>query len=500
MGFLMRTSICLFTFVLTACGGGGASTSTATAISTSVTSTFSSQYIDLPITDNLVKNVCTTESPTGGLSMKVAVADLNSDGINDLVSVYWCSYSKPGQAYDGPTPSTLITYLSQPNGQFILGNKQLFGTDLVNIGGQSNGFTIGDFNKDGKPDIGIGVSKEDGRANLSTWTAPQVVLLSRNDGTYSVERFAIQASSGTVQAVDNEVGGIDFVYTTFAQAVATAYRYINGAWQQIAGYPQVNVGLKFFNRIINSQGSTKVVTLSTDPNDGPSSLQIQEKVNGQWNITSKYVYPNTLVNVINWNGESVQTNMATINNTSLLYTTFEDNCIFKSSKTSEMIILARVGGFVVDPNSKTILDERYLPSIAMLVPFNITGGLTPITDLFDTTVIDKTFTNYKCIDINNDGYMDVVINVQGTNISKTIGEPIFFINNKSGKLIKTSVQDLPKSPQGANGWADSSSLFEDMNGDGIPDLVYFNTLGPVPFTSGSRSSFRIYLANKFIGT
>ena len=494
MGFFMRTLICLLAVVLSACGGGGGGGSGPLP---AVNKTFSEQYIDLPNAEDVVKNVCTTASPNGGFSEKIAVADLNRDGINDLVTVYWCAYSQPGQQYNGPTPSTLVVYLSQSNGTFTIGNRQLFGTDVVDIGGQSNGFTVGDFNSDGKADIGIGVSREDGRGNNSTfdaYNAPQVVLLSHSNGTYSVERFAVQAASGKVQAVDNEVGGVDFVYPAVAQEAATAYRWVNDAWQQVTGYAKSNVGMNFFPRS-STQGSTKVLSLSTDANDGPASLQIQEKVNGQWSVTSKYVYLSSFVNVISWNSQLTQTTLANVNGTNMLYSTFEDSCVFKSSTNSESIVLARVGGFPVSSawNGQTTLDERYMSGTSMLIPFNISNGIVTYNDLFDSPVADN-FTNYKCSDVNNDGYMDVVTFGQGSTLNNTSGAPTFYINNKAGKLVKTAV-DLPRIPQGANEWSNSNSLYEDMNGDGIPDLIYF-TMETVP--TKTRSSFRIYFSNKTI--
>lgn len=486
MGFFMRTLICLIAVVLTACGGGGGGSGGPIP---AINATFSERYIDLPSAEDVVKNVCTAQSPNGGFSEKVAVADLNRDGINDLVTVYWCAYSQPGQQYTGPTPSTLVVYLSQPNGTFTIGNRQLFGTDVVDIGGQSNGFTVGDFNNDGKADIGIGVSREDGRGNNSTfdaYNAPQVVLLSHNNGTYSVERFAA-ASSGKVQAVDNEVGGVDFVYPGMSQDYATAYRWVNGSWQQITGYPRTNNGMTFFTR---AGGSNKMLSLSTDSTDGPASLQIQDKMNGQWSITSKYVYLSSNVNVISWNSQLTQTTMANVNGTNMLYSTFEDSCIFKTAPNSDPIVLARVGGFPVSPswNGQTTLDERTMTGTSMLLPFSISNGIVSHNGLFDDAVADN-FTNYKCSDINNDGYMDLVVYGQGSATSNTTGTPVFYINNKSGKLIKTSV-DLPRIPQE---WSNSNSMYEDMNGDGIPDLIYF-TMETVP--TRTRGSFRIHFSNK----
>jgi hypothetical protein len=468
-----------------------------------VISTFDPNYLILPTAESLVANLCTTESKSGGWSVKLALSDLNVDGKLDIVSVYSCSYSSPGQSYNGPVPNTLIVFLSQSNGTYQIGNKQLFGSDLVDIGGFSNGFTVGDFNRDGKPDIGIGVSKEDSRANNSTftaWNAPQVVLLSKSDGTYSVERFSVEAASGKVQAVDNETGGVDFVYPAVAQEPATAYRWNSGSWTKISGYPRTNVGMTFFGRSSAGNESKKVLTLSTTPEDGPASLQIQEKINGAWSITAKYVVPSKQVPIISWNGAQTQSSLATINNIRMTYATFEDSCIFKISPSSnDEIILARITGFPIpkDWDGVSPIDERTLASIAMLIPFSVGSTLTPMTDLFDVPVSDRLFTEFRCVDLNGDSYMDVVLNAQGANFRGTKGGPVFFLNNKAGKLVKTDILDLPAIPQSSTEWPDSSSQVYDIDGDGFADLLYYTTEGkPNPLGHWMR----LYRGKKILGT
>lgn len=496
--------------ILVACGGGSGGSSsnnstsaapeTAVTETPSLTTTFSSNYIALPSAESIVSNLCTQESRTGGFSTRIATADLNSDGKQDIVSSYFCSYSSPGTSYSGPVPNTLIVFLSQADGSYALGNRQLFGTNIVDVGGFSNGFTVGDFNSDGKPDVGIGVSKEDTRAfeQPSTWDAPQVVLLSRPNGTYSVETLPVVAASGKVQAVDNEIGGVDFVYPAMAQDFATAFRWDQGSWRKISGYPRVNIGMTFFPRQNTTSGSTKVLTNSTEPSDGNASLQLQEKNNGTWSISSKYIFPSRQINVIGWNGQLVQSSLATVNDVQMTYATFENSCILKMSPFgSDDLAIAQIGGFVTprDWDGSTLLDERTLNGISILVPFNASKTLSINPYLFDVQPSGQ-FTVFQCVDINKDGYTDVVINNQGYAYKLTVGGPVFYLNDKKGRLIKHSVVDLPRVPQSPNEWPDSNSLIQDMNGDGVPDLIYYSTLA---MPNDSNISFRIYLGNKLVG-
>jgi hypothetical protein len=94
--------------------------------------------------------------------------------------------------------------------------------------------------------------------------------------------------------------------------------------------------------------------------------------------------------------------------------------------------------------------------------------------------------------------MDVVVNVQGAFYwGSAIGGPVFFLNDGRGVLVKTRIPGLPVMPQDATGkgWVSTSSVVDDMNGDGITDLVYYS---PSPIDNPLGHSFRIYYGKKTI--
>ena len=506
-----RRVAALLCAVASACGGGGGGSESPVADAgsgapgnacASSAPVVSKDYIALPSADDLVRNLCTEQSRSGGLSTQVAIADMNGDGRQDVVAVYWCAYSFPGQDYTGPVPNTLLVYLSQPDGTYVIGNRRLFGTDIVDIGGWSNEFTISDFNGDGRPDVGISVSKEDMRARgsvgLMNWVTPQVVLLSKADGSYSVERFTVVASGPIVQAVDNEVGGVDFVYINHASGPPAAFRWTGGGWQDVPGYPRVNTAMTFWPRSQSGQGSSKVLSTSLDPADGNASLQIQERRSGEWTSTSKYVIPSRRIEVIGWNQERTQTTLATVNGIRMLYATFEEACVMRMSPTGrDDIVLARILGFVTPPDwdGTSLLDERYLNGTTLLLPFSTTDGLVPMPDLLVDPPKGMSFTDFQCVDINRDGYTDLVINTQGAAHRGTLGGPIFYLNNRAGRLVRAEVPDLPAMPGTEIGWSATTSAVRDMNGDGVPDLLYFTTYGQ---SSQLGQPFRLYLRRRLV--
>jgi len=144
-----------------------------------------------------------------------------------------------------------------------------------------------------------------GSAGLLNWVTPQVVLLSKADGSYSVERFTVVASGPIVQAVDNEVGGVDFVYLNHAGRPPAAFRWTGGGWQDVPGYAPVNTAMTFWPRSQSGQGASRVLSTSLDPADGNASLQIQERKRGEWTSTSKYVIPSRRIEAIGWNQERI---------------------------------------------------------------------------------------------------------------------------------------------------------------------------------------------------
>jgi hypothetical protein len=235
---------------------------------------FSEEPVTLSHPKEFFPNFCPNGSDT--LGPRWGIADLNADGIKDFVTAYWCP-ANIDRLIQAPTKNTLVTYISQSDGTYRFGNLQLFGKSIVDIGGMPYRFIVGDFNRDGKPDVGISISWEDGRwqnSDFSAWEAPQTVLLSSTDKSYSVEILSKRAASGKIQAVDNELGGLDIVYPTNPFSPAAAYRWLGSSKFEVGGYPPVNVLMTFFPRNLNGKGSELLISQSPDPADGPASIQV----------------------------------------------------------------------------------------------------------------------------------------------------------------------------------------------------------------------------------
>jgi hypothetical protein len=363
--------------------------------------------------------------------------------------------------------------------------------------------TVGDFNGGGKPDVGISVSKEDMRARgvgMANWLTPQVVLLSKADGSYSVDRFSVLANGPRVQPVHNDVGGVDFVYTNHAGGQPAAFRWSSTGWQEVPGYPRVSASMTFWPGSQPGHAASRVVSVSTDPADGTASLQLQEKTGGEWTTVSKYVIPSRRIETIGWNRERIQTTLATLDGIQLTYATFEEACVMRMSPSGrDDVVLARIGGFFVPASWDGVapLDQTVVGGTAMLKPFTATDALVPAPELFDIAPTGISFTDFQCEDINRDGYTDVVVNTQGAAHIGTLGGTLFYINDKAGSLVKTTVPDLPAMPGIETGWGAGHSVVKDFDGDGAPDLLYYTTLG-LGLTNDLCQPFRLYLRKRLV--
>ena len=130
--------------------------------------------------------------------------DLNLDGILDIVQTTVCE-TRPTENNWIEVDSYLWVLLSQENGSYKFSNEELFGTNAVQIHGQSGGNTQGmkyaDLNSDGFFDV-IFVGNRDnvvgqqlasnllenlyGETQNFIFETQQQVMMSNNDGTYQI--------------------------------------------------------------------------------------------------------------------------------------------------------------------------------------------------------------------------------------------------------------------------------------------------------------------------
>ena len=191
-------------------------------------STISIDLEDFPQSDN----------PAMTLQM-VSLLDLNADGKKDILAHFWHGNYNAGPDYYGEVPNKLMAFLQDDNRSFTLANKQIFGTEDVDLAGSaSRKQAIGDFNADGYPDVAYAMNREDGRPGVypgtphpPNWDSLPIVVLSDGDGSYTVTQPGTEAGwYHAVAAVPNELGYDDVIYgSQIPSGNALAYRYQSGS-------------------------------------------------------------------------------------------------------------------------------------------------------------------------------------------------------------------------------------------------------------------------------
>jgi len=134
-------ALCL-TLLLTACGGGGGSSSPATPTTTTTTTT--------PVTTT----VMTYQNVDGvGQVFNTAVADINGDGLEDVVVSGWANEPATWSGtVHGKVPLKIL--IQQSDGTLQDQTSALLGTNNMIYGSQR--VIIADFDGDGKSDIFVG--------------------------------------------------------------------------------------------------------------------------------------------------------------------------------------------------------------------------------------------------------------------------------------------------------------------------------------------------------
>jgi len=132
---------------------------------------------------------------TAGFGWYTTTADLNGDGIPDVIVV-----NGVADLAGNNVPETIQVYLGKGDGTFnALAPQQIVANSPSGVASlpifDSASITIGDFNQDGIPDLAIGLSQSPtaGAAIANTIA----ILLGKGDGTFAVQQTQLQPVDGS---------------------------------------------------------------------------------------------------------------------------------------------------------------------------------------------------------------------------------------------------------------------------------------------------------------
>jgi uncharacterized protein (TIGR03437 family) len=200
----------------------------------------------------------------------VATGDLNGDGIPDIAAIM---VSAPGQ------PATLAVFLGQAGGTFQTART----TTLMTLGGAQGGIAIGDFNRDGKPDI----------AAFGNYNGQIDVLLGDGTGAFheaAATPTSTDASAAALAVADVNGDGIPDLITTGSYLIG------NGDGTFIAE-----------QRFLSASFTTAIAGVKTPANVGIFSVG-----QAQTFVATYLVLPSAAALIINADVSSANPTLATI--------------------------------------------------------------------------------------------------------------------------------------------------------------------------------------------
>ena len=421
----------------------------------------------------------------------VDTIDMNQDGVKDLVLHYWCNQWNKPSSFNEQTPNSLVVYLSQPDGSYKISNQLLFNQTIVELTGASRNSKVADFNKDGYLDIVYAMNHEDGRPlndQRGTNQAAQTsVLMSSPNGQYRIDKFGPSDWYHGLSLAKNAEGGYDAVLQGFG-TTPKGFRYSSNQWNIISDYPQVS-GLGYV--FVDSQtGATS--QLVTSGLNSAAQLQSFNKVNGNWAAASNISYPTKTIPFLTWQGTEIDATTISVGNDDIVAAGFVDMCSMNLKPNGNPYVLATLTGNQLKGGYKTSMGRIKEGSLPLYQSFQVYEVMNdqlvarPLAMVGEDTSL--AFNKFDCTDVNGDGLSDLV----GYPVNGTNGQPVVYLNNGEGQLIRIVQSTFPMAPACYGG---AASRMADLDGDGISDLIIFRT-GPTGGASCSIAPISIYYGVK----
>jgi len=470
--------------MLHGCGGGGGSSIDTVPIpdpTPIVKTTFGSTPLELPIFQDYF---LPAEKKCAGSLPMVSAVDLNNDGRKDLVVHMWCGVGETnmGKPKSEPTDDALTVFLQKSNGTFEYANEQVFGTKSVRFYASSRKVVIADFNNDGYQDLAYAVNQEDGREvnqDSSSQFAKSVVVLSQANGKYTVDTLGTPNWFHSVEAIKTNTG-FDAVFAGFT-GPKQAFRFVNGAWLDVSDqYP--NVSASTFRS--SPDGKTVVTTTDNAYPGNSASLAKYELSNTGWSKTLEQLVNGSYIPYLGWNNSLSSVFAVAVDNKIHIAAGYDESCFLNLTPTNTVFV-GKYSANVVSNyvNGTTIAQRDFQNQNNLTLKSFKLADLTPMPSIIENEVTDTNYIYIKCSDINNDGYGDIVVYPQWQNTQDSV---IVYLNNKQGKLAKVDSSIFPVAP-----YINTTSLYEDFDNDGIPDLLYWSV--------SANHKPLLYKGNKLLG-
>ena len=398
-----------------------------------------------------------------------------TDGKKDFLFNLWCGLES-GTVTTAPTVNGTIAMVQQSDGSFVDKTKELFGVEMVDIGGTAGEAVAYDFNGDGYDDAVFPVVGEDHRYEAPGYTGNnrlKAFLTSNGGGTYRMEGLGTPSYTSHVYVVDNEIGSKDLYSAKTAYGGASeTWRYTN-MWTKLSENDWIgDRAVVFFTPVNSAKGASVELQYSKTT---PSALDLFAKgIDGTWTRQDTWTLPNARTGrVYNtpYTGETGLAPLATIDGIDYIGTVFESGCEIRKRPTESPLALMVLNAYQatgIDTSQPMHAEDFQNHAVAKIMAFSVLGNKiqsVPIT--INNEVQNLQFFRIACGDMNGDGYDDILIMPWGQNVA-----PALYLNDQSGNF---SLVNRDKFPMPSPTFQDNSVIYIDIDGDGYRDLLYWPT-------------------------
>jgi hypothetical protein len=364
----------------------------------------------------------------GNGANSVAIADVNGDGVPDLVVTNWCAYTACTD------PATIGVLLGKGDGTFPTLNTYPSG------GLFADSVAIADVNGDGKPDLIVANCGSNSQTNcVSTSNSGNVaVLLGNGDGTFqAAATYTLGASGATAVAVAdvNRDGKLDLIVATGSST---------------AGLVGVLIG--------NGDGTFQAEVTYGSGGLSPLAVAVANLGNGQFDVVVANQCADTCassnVGVLIGNGDGTFQTVATYGSGGLYSDGLAIADVNRDGKLDVMVANSSTS-LSVDNGNVGVLLGNGDGTLQAAIPYG--------SGAFGAASV-------AVADVNGDGKLDLVVaNCSATSSSCSGGGGTVgvLLGNGNG-TFQTAVT------YGPGGNTPFGVAVADVNGDGKPDIVAAN--------------------------
>jgi hypothetical protein len=422
----------------------------------------------------------------------VAAVDINQDGLKDIVAHLWHNNwnhlpGNAGEDFYGEVPNSLVIFLQTEGRTFEFANDIVLEDGISDLNGSaSRKQVIADFNADGYPDIAYALNREDGRLmslkdrdyGESNWGAKAAVLLSRGNGKYAISSPAPNEEAlwyHGVAAVNNELGYSDVLFRGKPESRSSqpslAYRMVDGLWRKVDEYPWLD------GWDTQSVGNFIWATDGAEP-------ELFSKSGNIWESVDKFSFQEKQeeqVRVKSFLGDVFMILPTYMFYDQLRIIALSEQCIMDNGK----YFVSAIDSRLLPENWRDFdfIEDGSMQRDAPLLVFTLEDGKLKLReDLLPIQFSSLHSYRFDCIDVNHDGRDDIFV-------SNEDGSNTLYLQNAEGILQYQSLLIFPEEKSIENGPDQTRSIYEDLDGDGHFDLLYYNN---TPSHLGGRTEFEIY--------